>query len=168
MIEVKLSEAAQQAVDRAGLDEALYSQRQTAAFHQREAAQFRAAIAKAQHGLQGVVINPPSEADAAEADRKAAEAQSIVDELEGLLHAQQAAQVEAEQAAADRAAEQLQAAEEAVIEAHRALDVAVLARLAAVDDPEAYRAAYDAAQAAKAALARAIASRDQLAAGGAR
>lgn len=167
MIEVKLSEAARQAVDRLGLDEALYSQRQTAAFHQREAAQFRAAIEKARHGLQGVVINPPTEADAEQAEQKAAEAQSIVDELQAALDAQLAAQVEAEQAAADRSAEQLQAAEDAVIEAARQVDIAVLARLAAVDDPKAYRKAHAAAEAAKAALAKATQRRDQLA-GGAR
>lgn len=168
MIEEKLlSVAAQQAVDRLGLDEALYSRRQTVAFHQREAAQFRAAIAKAQHGLQGVVINPPSEADAAEADRKAAEAQAIVDELEAALAAQVAAQEAAEETAAQRAAEQLQAAEAAVIEAACQLDVAVLARLAAVEDPKAYRVAHAAAEAAKVALARATARRDQVA-GGAR
>lgn len=169
MIEEKLlSVAAQQAVDRLGLDEALYSRRQTVAFHQREAAQFRAAIAKAQHGLQGVVINPPSEADAAEADRKAAEAQAIVDELEAALAAQAAAQAAADEA--KQAAEEAKqaAAEDAVIEAHRTLDVAVLARLGAVEDREAYRAAYDAAQAARAALQHAVAHRDQLAAGGAR
>ncbi|TXL63559.1 hypothetical protein [Zeimonas arvi] len=163
----QLSTAAQQAVERLGLADALYSRKQVAESHRREAAELRAAIEKARHGLQGVVINPPSEADAAQAECKAAEAQSIVDELQAALDAQVAAQEAADAATAQRAAAELQAAEGAVIEAARQLDVAVLARLAAVDDPKAYRKAHAAAEAAKAALAKATRHRDELA-GGAR